>query len=192
MKDRIRVREDRVLSKGWAVLRSVTFDYRRRDGDWQTMTREVYDRGHGAVILPYDPVRGTVLLVSQFRYPAYATGHAAPLIEAIAGLLDDTSPEDTIRREAEEEAGCRIGEARKVFEAFMSPGSVTEKLTFFVAPYSAADRVGAGGGLAAEGEDIEVLEPTLEEALAMVADGRIVDAKTIMLLQYVRLNSLAG
>ncbi|TWB36456.1 NUDIX domain-containing protein [Nitrospirillum pindoramense] len=192
MRDRIRVREDRVLSKGWSVLRSVTFDYRRRDGDWQTMTREVYDRGHGAVILPYDPVRGTVLLVSQFRYPAYATGHAAPLIEAIAGLLDDTSPEDTIRREAEEEAGCRIGEARKVFEAFMSPGSVTEKLTFFVAPYSAADRVGAGGGLAAEGEDIEVLEPTLEEALAMVADGRIVDAKTIMLLQYVRLNSLAG
>ncbi|MDZ5645596.1 NUDIX domain-containing protein [Nitrospirillum sp. BR 11828] len=192
MKDRIRVREDRVLSKGWSELRSVTFDYRRRDGDWQTMTREVYDRGHGAVILPYDPTRGTVLLVSQFRYAVYVTGHDAPLIEAIAGLLDDTSPEETIRREAEEEAGCRIGEARRVFEAFMSPGSVTEKLTFFVAPYSAADRVGAGGGLAAEGEDIEVLEPTLEEALAMVADGRIMDAKTIMLLQYAKLNGLAG
>ncbi|EGX99977.1 MULTISPECIES: NUDIX domain-containing protein [Nitrospirillum] len=192
MKDRIRVREDRLLSKGWSELRSVTFDYHRRDGDWQTMTREVYDRGHGAVILPYDPVRGTVLLIRQFRYAAYVAGYTTPMIEAVAGLLDDTSPEETIRREAEEEAGCRIGEARKVFESFMSPGSVTERLTFFVAPYSAADRVGAGGGLVAEGEDIEVLEPTLDEALAMVADGRIVDAKTIMLLQYAKLNGLVG
>lgn len=192
MKDRIRVREERILSKGWSTLSTVTFDYHRRDGDWQTLTREVYDRGHGAVILPYDPVRGTVLLVSQFRYAAYAAGHTAPMIEAVAGLLDHTSPEETIRREAEEEAGCRIGAARKVFESYMSPGSVTERLTFFVAPYSAADRIGAGGGLVEEGEDIEVLEPTLDEALAMVADGRIVDAKTIMLLQYAKLNHLVG
>ncbi|WP_044558995.1 NUDIX domain-containing protein [Azospirillum sp. B4] len=191
MKDRIRVREEQLLSKGWATLSKVTFDYRRRDGDWQTLSREVYDRGHGAVILPYDAERGTVLLVSQFRFAAYVAGHTGPMIEAVAGLLDDTSPEETIRREAEEEAGCRIGAARKVFEAYMSPSSVTERLTFFIAPYSIADRIGTGGGLATEGEDIEVLETTLEEAMAMVTDGRILDGKTIMLLQYLKINGLA-
>jgi len=190
--ERIRVRDVRVLSDDWYVLRKTTFDYQRRDGTWQTLSRETYDRGNGAVILPYDPARGTVLLTRQFRYPAYVNGHPEPLIEAVAGLLDERSPEDAIRREAEEEAGCRIARPRRVFEAFMSPGSVTERLVFFVAKYSAADRIAAGGGVVAEGEDIEVLEQTLDEALAMVGDGRIMDGKTIMLLQHIKLQGLLG
>jgi nudix-type nucleoside diphosphatase (YffH/AdpP family) len=192
MQDRIRVRDVRVLSDDWYVLRKTTFDYQRRDGTWQTLSRETYDRGNGAVVLPYDPDRGTVLLTRQFRYPAYVNGHPQPLIEAIAGLLDDRSPEDAIRNEAEEEAGCRIAQPRRLFEAFMSPGSVTERLVFFVAEYSAADRLAAGGGVIAEGEDIEVLEPTLDAALAMVANGEIADGKTIMLLQYAKLHRLVG
>jgi len=190
--EHVRVREVRVLSDDWYVLRKTTFDYRRRDGTWQTLSRETYDRGNGAAILPYDRSRGTVLLTRQFRYPAYVNGHPEPLIEAIAGLLDQRSPEEAIRHEAEEEAGCRVAQPRRVFEAFMSPGSVTERLVFFVAEYSAADRVAAGGGVHAEGEDIEVLEPTLDEALAMVAKGEIADGKTIMLLQYVKLHRLMG
>jgi nudix-type nucleoside diphosphatase (YffH/AdpP family) len=190
--DRIRVRDVRVLSDDWYVLRKTTFDYRRKDGIWQTLSRETYDRGNGAVILLYDPVRGTVLLTRQFRYPAYVNGHKEPLIEACAGLLDERSPEEAIRHEAEEEAGCRIAAPRRVFEAFMSPGSVTERLVFFVAEYSAADRVSAGGGIVAEGEDIEVLELTLDAALAMVERGEIVDGKTIMLLQYAKLHGLVG
>ena len=191
MDERVRVREVRVLSDDWYVLRRTTFDHRRRDGTWQTLDRETYDRGNGAAILLHDPSRGVVLLTRQFRYPAYVNGHPEPLVEVVAGLLDERSPEEAIRQEAEEEAGCRIAAPRRVFEAFMSPGSVLERLVFFVAEYSAADRA-AGGGLAAEGEDIEVLEPTLDEALAMVARGEIVDAKTIMLLQHVKLHGLAG
>ena len=188
--DPIRVREIHVLSDAHYVLRRAVFDYRRRDGSWQTLSRESYDRGNGAAILPYDPARGTVLLVRQFRYPAYANGHRAPLIEAIAGLLDEHDPRTAIRHEAEEEAGVRIRDPVRVCEAFMSPGAVTERLTLFVAEYGAADRTGDGGGLHAEGEDIEVLEPAFAEALAMIGDGRIVDAKTIMLLQHVRLAGL--
>jgi nudix-type nucleoside diphosphatase (YffH/AdpP family) len=191
MDERVRVREVRVLSDDWYVLRRTTFDHRRCDGTWQTLDRETYDRGNGAAILLHDPSRGVVLLTRQFRYPAYVNGHPEPLVEVVAGLLDERSPEEAIRQEAEEEAGCRIAAPRRVFEAFMSPGSVMERLVFFVAEYSAADRA-AGGGLAAEGEDIEVLEPTLDEALAMVARGEIVDAKTIMLLQHVKLHGLAG
>jgi nudix-type nucleoside diphosphatase (YffH/AdpP family) len=190
MNDRVRVREVRVLSNDKYVLRKASFDYQRRDGTWQTQSRESYDRGNGAAILLYDPDRDTVLLTRQFRYPAYENGHPAPLIEAVAGMLDEGSPEKTIRREAEEEAGCRIASPRRIFEAFMSPGAVTERLTFFVAAYSAADRIGAGGGLVAEGEDIEILEPTLDEALAMIDSGAIIDAKTIMLLQYAKLHGL--
>jgi nudix-type nucleoside diphosphatase (YffH/AdpP family) len=192
MDDRIRVRDVRVLSDDWYLLSKTTFDYRREDGTWQTLSRETYDRGNGAVILLYDRVRGTVLLTRQFRYPAYVNGHPEPLIEACAGLLDERSPEDAIRHEAEEEAGCRIAAPRRVFEAFMSPGSVTERLVFFVAEYSATDRVSAGGGIVAEGEDIEVLELTLNAALAMVERGEIVDGKTIMLLQYAKLHGLVG
>jgi nudix-type nucleoside diphosphatase (YffH/AdpP family) len=188
--DRVRVREVRVLSNDWYVLRKTTFDYRRRDGTWQRLSRETYDRGNGAVILLYDRSRRTVLLTRQFRYPAYVNGHPEPLIEACAGLLDARDPEACIRQEAEEETGCRIATPVRLFEAFMSPGSVTERLVFFVAEYTAGDRVSAGGGLQAEGEDIEVLEPTLDEALAMIARGEILDAKTIILLQYARLHGL--
>ena len=190
MNDPIRVREVRVLSDDKYLLRKTTFDYQRRDGTWQTQSRESYDRGNGAAILLYDPDRNMVLLTRQFRYPAYENGHPAPLIEAVAGMLDENSPEETIRREAEEEAGCRIASLMRIFEAFTSPGAITERLTFFVAAYSAADRIGKGGGLIDEGEDIEILEMTFDEALAMIDSGEIMDAKTIMLLQYAKLHNL--
>ncbi|WGS00814.1 GDP-mannose pyrophosphatase [Bradyrhizobium sp. ISRA443] len=186
--DRVRVKEVRVLSKARYLLTSATFDYRRANGEWQTQVREVYDRGNGAVLLPYNLKTRTVVLVRQFRYPAFANGYDDLLIEAAAGMLDDAAPELRIRAEAEEEIGYRLAHVRKVFEAFMTPGAVTEKLHFFVAEYDAAMRAGDGGGLADEGEDIEVLELSIDEALAMISDGRIVDAKTIMLLQYAALH----
>lgn len=188
----IRIRSVEVLSDDWAILKKFTFDYRRRDGSLETQVRQTYDRGHGAVILPYDPRRGTVLLVRQFRLPAYVSGHPEPLIEACAGLLDRDDPETCIRREAEEELGYRLNAIEQVFHAFMSPGSVTERLMFFTARYSPEDRIGRGGGDAHEGEDIEVLELALDEALAMIDGGRIIDGKTIMLLQHVRLRGLMG
>ena len=190
--DRIRVREATLLSDSHYVLRKTTFDWRRGDGRWQTQTRETYDRGNGAVLLPYDPVRGTVLLTRQFRYPAYVNGYDGLLIEAAAGLLDNASPEDRIRAEAEEEIGYRLRGVRKVFECFMSPGSVTEKLHFFVAEYDPSMRIGAGGGVAEEGEDIDVLELPLGEALAMIDSGKICDAKTVMLLQHAALKGFAA
>ena len=186
--DRIRVKDERVLSANHFTLKSVTFEWRRTDGAWQTMSREVLDRGNAATVLPYNLGRRSVVLVKQLRIPAYLNGYDDLMIEAAAGLLDNASPEKRIRHEAEEETGYRLGAIRKVFEAFMSPGSVTEKLHFFVAEYDDAMRIGAGGGLASEGEDIEVLELPIERALAMIADGGIVDAKTIMLLQYAALN----
>jgi nudix-type nucleoside diphosphatase (YffH/AdpP family) len=187
VKDRIRIHQTRLLSDNWYVLKTTRFDWKRRDGVWQTQEREHYDRGNGAVLLPYNPAARTVLLVRQFRLPAYLNGYDDLLIEAAAGLLDDAQPEVRIRAEVEEELGYRLGAVRKVFEAFMSPGSVTEILHFFVAEYDASMRIGDGGGHADEGEDIEVLEPTVDEALAMIADGRIRDAKTIMLLQHLAL-----
>ena len=186
--DRIRVKDVRLLSDNYYTLKTTTFEWRRADGKWQTMQREVYDRGNAATILPYNLKRRTVVLVRQFRLPAYVNGYDDLMIEAAAGLLDDASPEERIRAEAEEEIGYRLGEVHKIFAAFMSPGSVTEKLHFFVAEYDERMRIGAGGGLASEGEDIDVLELAIDEALAMIADGRIVDAKTIMLLQYAKLN----
>jgi nudix-type nucleoside diphosphatase (YffH/AdpP family) len=186
--DRIRVNDVHLLSDNHYTLKSTTFEWRRANGEWQTQRRETYDRGNGAVLLPYNLTRRTVVLVQQFRYPAYVNGYDDLMIEAAAGLLDDASPEERIRAEAEEETGYRLGEIRRVFEAFMSPGSVTEKLHFFVAEYEARMRVGAGGGIASEGEDIEVLELAIDEALAMIPSARIVDAKTIMLLQYAALN----
>jgi nudix-type nucleoside diphosphatase (YffH/AdpP family) len=185
--DRIRVKSVRPLSNGHLKLSAVAFDWRRDDGQWQSQQREVVDRGDAAALLPYNLAQRNVVLVKQFRYPAYASGHDDLLIEAAAGLLDDASPEERIRLEAEEETGYRLHDVRKIFEAFMSPGSITEKMHFFVAEYVPAMRVSAGGGLAHEGEEIEVLELTFDEALAMIADGRIVDAKTIMLLQYAAL-----
>ncbi|MBN8986644.1 MAG: GDP-mannose pyrophosphatase [Rhizobiales bacterium] len=186
--DRVRIKDERVLSHARYLLKSITFDYRRASGEWQTQVREVYDRGNAATLLPYNLAGRTVVLVRQFRLPAYLNGHDDLLIEAAAGMLDDASPEERIRAEVEEEAGYRLHAVRKVFEAFMSAGAVTEKLHFFVAEYDPSMRIGSGGGLADEGEDIEVLELPIDSALAMIADGRIVDAKTIMLLQYAALH----
>jgi nudix-type nucleoside diphosphatase (YffH/AdpP family) len=186
--DRIRVKDVRVLSDNHYLLKTTTFDYRRGNGEWQTQHRETYDRGNGATLLPYNLAQRTVVLVRQFRYPAYVNGYDGLMIEAAAGLLDNASPEARIRAEAEEETGYRLGTVTKVFEAFMSPGAVTEKLHFFVAEYEPAMRVSDGGGLASEGEDIEVLELPIDTALAMIADGGIADAKTIMLLQYAALH----
>jgi nudix-type nucleoside diphosphatase (YffH/AdpP family) len=186
--DRVRIKDERVLSHARYLLKNITFDYRRGNGEWQTQTREVYDRGNAATLLPYNLAGRTVVLVRQFRLPAYLNGHDDLLIEAAAGMLDDASPEERIRAEVEEEAGYRLHDVKKVFEAFMSPGAVTEKLHFFVAEYEPSMRIGSGGGLADEGEDIEVLELPIDSALAMIADGRIADAKTIMLLQYAALN----
>ena len=186
--DRIRIKDERVLSDEHYTLKSATFEWRRGDGEWQTQNREIFERGNAAALLPYNLAQRTVVLVRQFRYPAYLNGYDDLLIEAAAGLLDDETPQVRIRAEAEEETGYRLGHIRKIFEAFMSPGAVTEKIHFFVAEYDPTMKVGSGGGLAAEGEDIEVLELDFEKALAMIGDGRIVDAKTIMLLQHAALH----
>ena len=186
--DRVRVKNVSVLSDRHYRLNEVELEYRRSNGEWQTQKREVFDRGHAATLLPYNLASRTIVVTRQFRLPAYLAGHDDLLIEAAAGMLDDETPEKRIRAEAEEEIGYRLQDMRKVFEAFMSPGAVTEKLHFFVAEYDAAMRVGNGGGLAEEGEDIEVLELPADSALAMISDGRIADAKTIMLLQYAALN----
>src|SRR6516162_9861304 len=180
---RIRIRDVRTLSDDWYILKKTTFDWRRADGTWQTLSRETYDRGNGATLLPFDLDRRTVLLTRQFRYPAYVNGYDGLLIEAAAGLLDGESPESRIRMEVEEELGLRLHDVRKVFACFMSPGSVTERLHFFVGRYEASMRAGAGGGAQDEGEDIEVIEPTIDDALRMIEDGRICDGKTVMLLQ---------
>ena len=185
--ERVRIRDVTTLSHDWYLLQKTTFDYLRRDGQWQSQTRETYDRGDGATILLYHREKRTVILIRQFRFPTYRDGHDGFLIEAAAGLLEQASPEQRIRAEVEEETGYRVGAVHKVFEAFMSPGSVTERLHFFVAEYDPSSRLHDGGGLAHEGEDIDVLELPLAQAMQMVADGRICDGKTIMLLQHAQL-----
>jgi nudix-type nucleoside diphosphatase (YffH/AdpP family) len=186
--DRIRVQAVRVLSDDHYVLKKTTVEWRRGDGSWQTQNRETYDRGNGVTLLAYNRARRTVILTRQFRYPAYVNGYDGLMIEAAAGLLDEAAPEARIRAEVEEETGYRLGAIEKIFECFMSPGSVTEKLYFFVAEYESDMKVSDGGGIEDEGEDIGVLELSFDEALAMIADGRICDAKTIMLLQYAALH----
>jgi nudix-type nucleoside diphosphatase (YffH/AdpP family) len=182
--DGVRVREVELLASDWYVLRRTTFDMRHRDGHWSTEQRETYDRGNGATVLLYDPDRRTVLLTRQFRFPAYVNGHPdGLLLETAAGLLDDDDPVTAARREAEEETGHRIGELTHVFDVFMSPGSVTERLHFYAGSYDAGTRTADGGGLAEEGEDIEVVELGIDEAVAQIGTG-IVDAKTILLLQW--------
>ncbi len=188
MDERIAIEKVEVLSHDWGVLKKTTFAYRRGDGRWERHARETYDRGNGATILLYNRARGTVALTRQFRLPAYVNGHPGELIEACAGLLDADNAEDCIKREAEEETGYRIAAPTRIFEAFMSPGSVTERLTFFVATYEPGERAGEGGGIA--GEDIAVLDVSLDDALAMIDTGEIVDGKTIMLLQYAALHHL--
>jgi nudix-type nucleoside diphosphatase (YffH/AdpP family) len=192
--ERVSILSAEVLADDWAKLTKYRIELRRRDGVREMQIRQVYDRGNGAGILPIDPQRGTVLLVRQFRMPVWlnppAKGERGMLIEVCAGLLDKNDPETAIRKEAEEELGYRLRAVRQVFDAFMSPGSVSERLALFVATYSPADRISAGGGEASEGEDIEVLELPLAEAIAMVVRGEIVDAKTTILLQWAKAEGL--
>jgi len=188
VKDRIRVKDVRVISDQPYTLRSTTFEWRRSNGDWQTQQRQTFDRGNGVALLPCNRAQETVILIRQFRYPTYINGHDGLMVEAPAGTLGDIDPEVRMRLEAEEEIGYRLGEMRKIFEAYMSPGAVTEKLHFFVAEYRSDMKISNGGGLVDEAEDIEPMELPFAEAFAMIGDGQIVDAKTIMLLQYAALN----
>lgn len=189
-RDRVRIISEQLLSDNWYTLKKYTFSLLRRDGQWQEQSREAYDRGNGAVVLLYNRDKKNVVLTRQFRFPIYLNGHDGFLIEAAAGLLDNASPETRIVAEAEEETGFRVTRVEKVFEAFMSPGSVTEKLYFFIAEYADQQRNGEGGGIAEEGEDIEVLEMDFDQALQAITDGDIMDAKTIMLLQHLRLKGI--
>lgn len=180
-----------ILSDNWYTLNKVTFTVRKKDGSTETQSREAYDRGNGAVILLYNKTSHTVILTRQFRLPTYINGNATGmLIEACAGLLDNDNPEDCIRRETEEETGYKISKAEKIFEAYMSPGSVTEILYFFIAEYSNEMKINDGGGLEEEGENIEVLELPFDKALSMIDAGEIKDAKTIMLLQHLRIKGI--
>lgn len=190
MTDNIRVVGRQIVARGHGLLERVAIERKRFDGRMQSLAHEVYDTGNGAAILLYDPGRSRVVLVRQFRLPAYLKDRHESLIEVCAGKLDGESAEIRIIKEAEEETGFLVRNPRRVFEAYMSPGGFAEKLIFFVAQYSPGDRTGNGGGAAGEGEDIEILEPTLDEALAMIGTGEIIDAKTILLLHYAELAGL--
>ena len=188
---RVRNLSTEILSKNWYHLKKITYEFLKRNGTWQQQIREAYDRGNGATILLYNTARRSVILTRQFRLPTFLNGNAdGMLIEACAGLLDLDSPMECIIRETEEETGFKISQARKVFEMYMSPGSVTEILYFFIAEYDNDMKVHDGGGMPHEQEDIEVLEVFFEEALVMMETGAIRDAKTIILLQYLRLHGL--
>ena len=186
----IRIIESETLSDNWYILKKFTFDKRRRDGEWQRQSREVYDRGNGATILLYNRDKKTIILTRQFRFPVFINGHEGDLIEAAAGLLDNMDPESRIKAEAEEETGFTVSRVEKIFEAYMSPGSVTEKLYLYLAEYHPRDQTGKGGGIKSEGEDIDVLEVTLNEALRGIESGQIVDGKTIMLIYHVALKGI--
>ncbi|EUB75689.1 nucleoside diphosphate pyrophosphatase [Pseudomonas sp. GM41(2012)] len=188
--ERVNLIESQVLSHDWYLLKKITFDYLRNNGEWQRQTREVYDRGNGAAILLFNREKKTVVLTRQFRLPVFVNGHDGLLIEVAAGLLEGAAPEERIRGEAEEETGYRVHHVHKVFEAYMSPGSVTEKLHFFIAEYDAASKVSEGGGLEEETEELEVLEWKFDDALEAFYRGEICDAKTIMLLQYAAMKNI--
>jgi GDP-mannose pyrophosphatase NudK len=186
---KITIQKTELLSNNWYVLNKVTFEYKMEDHDSETQVREVYDRGNGAVILLYNLSKKTVVLTRQFRLPTYLNGNSSGMvIEACAGLLDAENPEECIIRETEEETGYRLSSVKKVFQSYMSPGSVTEILHFFIGEYQPNMKVSDGGGLAEEHENIEVLEYSFDQAYQMIATGEIVDAKTIMLLQYAKIN----
>ena len=185
---KVEIVEDRTLSDDWYHLRKVTFDYTNSRGEVHRLSRECYDRGHGATILLFDPARQVVILVRQFRMPAYLTGHPGWLIETPAGLLDGDAPEEAIRREVVEETGYEVRDIRFLFECFISPGAITDRIHFFYARVDIDHKVNDGGGLDEEHEDIEVLEIPLHEALSMIGTGEICDGKTIMLLQWAALN----
>lgn len=191
MPDKIRILKTEILSDNWYTLKKITYEYLQSDGTWQTQTREAYDRGNGATILLYNKKQKTVILTRQFRLPSFVNGNSTGmLIEACAGLLDKDNPEDCIRRETGEETGYKITDVRKILEAYMSPGSVTEILYFFIAEYSASMKVHEGGGIEHEQENIEVLEIPFQHAMEMIESSEIKDAKTIMLLQYVKLHDI--
>jgi GDP-mannose pyrophosphatase NudK len=186
--NKVRIINREILSSNWYTLRKITYDYLKKDGTWQTQSREAYDRGNGAAIMLYNPPLKTVILTRQFRMPTFINGNEdGLLIEACAGLLDKDNPEDCIKRETEEETGYKINSVQKIMEVYMSPGSVTEMLYFFIAEYAHDMKVTDGGGIAHEQEEIEVLELPFEQTLQMIDTGQIQDAKTIMLLQYLRL-----
>ena len=188
---KITITKNEILSDNWYTLRKITYDYQKKDGSIETQSREAYDRGNGAAILLYNKANQTVILTRQFRMPTYLNGNeSGMIIEACAGLLDTENAEECIRRETEEETGYDIREVKKVFEVYMSPGSVTEILHFFIGEYSKEMKVNDGGGLDEEQENIEVLEMPFDKAVQMIADGEIKDAKTIMLLQYAKINNI--
>ena len=191
MVNNIKILQNEILSDNWYTLKKITYEYLQSDGTWEKQTREAYDRGNGATILLYNKEQKTVILTKQFRLPTFINGNTSGmLIEACAGLLDRDNPEDCIRRETEEETGYKISDVHKIFEAYMSPGSVTEMLYFFVAEYSASMKVHEGGGIEHEQENIEVLEISFHQAIEMMENGEITDAKTIILLQYAQLHTL--
>lgn len=193
MSGKVKIDSSILLSDNWGKLNKVKYDYQLKDGTWQTQEREVYNRGNGAVILLYNKDKGTVILTRQFRLPTWFNGNADGLmIEACAGLLDEKDPEDCIRRETEEETGYTLSDVRKIMEVYMSPGSVTEILYFFVGAYSEAMKTGDGGGLDKEQENIEVLELSFNKSMQMIETGEIKDAKTIMLLQYAYIHNLVS
>ena len=191
MINNIKILETKILSDNWYVLKKITYEYLKKDGSIQVQTREAYDRGNGATILLYNKEQKTVILTKQFRLPTFINGNeSGMLIEACAGLLDKDNPEDCIKRETEEETGYKVTEVKKIFEAYMSPGSVTEILYFFIAEYSRSMKVADGGGIDHEEENIEVLEMDFQQAMGMIYNGEIKDAKTIMLLQYLKLHNI--
>ncbi len=191
MNPKIKNIETEILSDNWYTLNKITFDYQLKSGEWVNQSRESYDRGNGATILLYNTNKKTVILIKQFRMPSYVNGNKSGIIiETCAGLLDGDDPETCVIKETEEETGYKINKAQKVFEAYMSPGAVTEIIHFFIAEYDEFMKVSGGGGLITEHEDIEVLEINFQKALRMIKSGEIIDAKTIMLLQYAQINKL--
>ncbi|MFK7906027.1 MAG: GDP-mannose pyrophosphatase NudK [Chitinophagales bacterium] len=191
MNPNIKITETKLLSDNWYKLNKVTYEYRKANGEWETQEREAYDRGNGATILLYHAEKKTIILTRQFRMPTYVNGNEdGMMIEACAGLLDENNAEDCIKKETEEETGYKVSKVQKIFEAYMSPGSVTEIVHFFIAEYAEDMKVSEGGGLEEEQENIEVLEMDFEVAYGMIASGEIRDGKTIMLLQYAKLEGL--
>lgn len=188
---KIKIQKTELLSDNWYLLNKVTFDYQKKDNSWITQKREVYDRGNGAAILLYNSNQKTVILTRQFRLPTYLNGNGTGMmIEVCAGLLDEDNPEQCIIRETEEETGYRLTKVTKIMETYMSPGAVTEILYLFIGEYDESMKVSNGGGVAHEEENIDVLEMSYNEAYAMIESGEITDAKTIILLQYAKIENL--
>jgi nudix-type nucleoside diphosphatase, YffH/AdpP family len=187
----IKIINTEILSDNWYVLKKITYSYSKKDGTVKTQVREAYDRGNGATILLFNKDRKTVILTRQFRLPTFINGNeSGMMIESCAGLLDENNPEDCIIKETEEETGYRVKDVHRIFDVYMSPGAVTERVYFFIAEYSEAMKVTNGGGAENEEENIDVLEMDIDNALKMVDNGEIKDGKTIILLQYIKLHNL--